>query len=214
MKYILSLATADIGSVNNFYKCIIVVCHNFDRQLLVRHGADPNIPDKDGDTPMHEALRHHTLLQLKTVSSPPVPGIIDHRNNPVSNSRGDGSGGGSGITLRNLLAGSRAVHEHENVTDKEYGVSTPLRQIENRIPCSEKQAAELWASKNPAYLEMFASPVTAVQRLMAELLETADEFRRLHIDSEISDNVADDYMNDDASKTDAMVRFLAGSLHV
>lgn len=24
-----------------------------------------NIPDKDGDTPLHEALRNHTLSQLK-----------------------------------------------------------------------------------------------------------------------------------------------------
>ena len=24
-----------------------------------------NVPDKDGDTPLHEALRHHTLSQLR-----------------------------------------------------------------------------------------------------------------------------------------------------
>jgi len=34
-------------------------------QLLVREGANLNIPDKDGDTPLHEALRHHTLSQLR-----------------------------------------------------------------------------------------------------------------------------------------------------
>lgn len=34
-------------------------------QLLVREGANLNIPDKDGDTPLHEALRHHTLFQLR-----------------------------------------------------------------------------------------------------------------------------------------------------
>ena len=34
-------------------------------QLLVREGCDVNIPDKDGDTPLHEALRHHTLSQLR-----------------------------------------------------------------------------------------------------------------------------------------------------
>ncbi|EDV97630.1 GH16977 [Drosophila grimshawi] len=33
--------------------------------LLVQDGADLNIADKDGDTPLHEALRHHTLSQLK-----------------------------------------------------------------------------------------------------------------------------------------------------
>ncbi|XP_073986784.1 E3 ubiquitin-protein ligase MIB1-like [Rhodnius prolixus] len=34
-------------------------------RLLVREGANLNITDKDGDTPMHEALRHHTLSQIK-----------------------------------------------------------------------------------------------------------------------------------------------------
>lgn len=34
-------------------------------RLLVREGCDLNIPDKDGDTPLHEALRHHTLSQLR-----------------------------------------------------------------------------------------------------------------------------------------------------
>ncbi|ENN77294.1 hypothetical protein YQE_06120, partial [Dendroctonus ponderosae] len=34
-------------------------------RLLVREGANLNIADKDGDTPLHEALRHHTLSQLR-----------------------------------------------------------------------------------------------------------------------------------------------------
>ncbi|RWS13086.1 E3 ubiquitin-protein ligase MIB1-like protein [Dinothrombium tinctorium] len=34
-------------------------------RLLVREGANLNILDKDGDTPLHEALRHHTLSQLR-----------------------------------------------------------------------------------------------------------------------------------------------------
>lgn len=34
-------------------------------KLLVNEGANLNVPDKDGDTPLHEALRHHTLSQLR-----------------------------------------------------------------------------------------------------------------------------------------------------
>ncbi|XP_045135412.1 E3 ubiquitin-protein ligase MIB1-like isoform X2 [Portunus trituberculatus] len=34
-------------------------------RLLVREGANLNLADKDGDTPLHEALRHHTLSQLR-----------------------------------------------------------------------------------------------------------------------------------------------------
>merc|ERR1712168_821247 len=34
-------------------------------RLLVREGANLNITDKDGDSPLHEALRHHTLSQLR-----------------------------------------------------------------------------------------------------------------------------------------------------
>lgn len=34
-------------------------------QLLVQLGAMLNVPDKDGDTPLHEALRHHTLSQIR-----------------------------------------------------------------------------------------------------------------------------------------------------
>ena len=34
-------------------------------RLLVNSGANLNLKDKDGDTALHEALRHHTLEQLK-----------------------------------------------------------------------------------------------------------------------------------------------------
>ena len=34
-------------------------------QLLVRESCSLNLADKDGDTPLHEALRHHTLSQLR-----------------------------------------------------------------------------------------------------------------------------------------------------
>ncbi|KAG1924580.1 E3 ubiquitin-protein ligase mib1, partial [Pimephales promelas] len=33
--------------------------------LLVRAEAKLDVQDKDGDTPLHEALRHHTLSQLR-----------------------------------------------------------------------------------------------------------------------------------------------------
>lgn len=31
----------------------------------MREDCNLNIADKDGDTPLHEALRHHTLSQLR-----------------------------------------------------------------------------------------------------------------------------------------------------
>lgn len=34
-------------------------------RLLVREGCNLNLADKDGDTALHEALRHHTLSQLR-----------------------------------------------------------------------------------------------------------------------------------------------------
>ena len=34
-------------------------------QLLVEEGASTDIGDKCGDRPLHEALRHHTISQLR-----------------------------------------------------------------------------------------------------------------------------------------------------
>ena len=34
-------------------------------RLLVRECCNLNVADKDGDTALHEALRHHTLSQLR-----------------------------------------------------------------------------------------------------------------------------------------------------
>ena len=34
-------------------------------QLLVEKGASMDIGDKFGDRPLHEALRHHTMSQLR-----------------------------------------------------------------------------------------------------------------------------------------------------
>lgn len=47
--------------INLFFS--VFVC--FLSQLLVRAEAKLDVQDKDGDTPLHEALRHHTLSQLR-----------------------------------------------------------------------------------------------------------------------------------------------------
>ena len=36
-------------------------------QLLVEEGANLDCGDKFGDCPLHEALRHHTMSQLKNL---------------------------------------------------------------------------------------------------------------------------------------------------
>ncbi|OWA50120.1 E3 ubiquitin-protein ligase MIB1 [Hypsibius exemplaris] len=39
--------------------------HSHVVRMLVREGCDVNLPDKDGDTPLHEALRSYTLSQIR-----------------------------------------------------------------------------------------------------------------------------------------------------
>lgn len=153
---------------------------------------------------MHEALRHHTLLQLKTVGTPPAPGVGLGNNprDPNTKFRSDG-----GISLRNILAGNRVVRDYRELSDDyEFGYSDVSRTVTNH-PCPAEQARELWAAKGPAYLEMFASPVSAVQRLMAELLGAAEEFRRSRISSS-SDNEADDNKDSDPTTIDTAVRLV------
>lgn len=42
-----------------------------------------NIPDKDGDTPLHEALRHHTLSQLRQLQDMQDVGKVTAQCNKV-----------------------------------------------------------------------------------------------------------------------------------
>jgi len=153
---------------------------------------------------MHEALRHHTLLQLKTVGSPPPPGVGmgNGRMDPNTKFRTDGGGG---TLLRNFLAGNRVVREFRDVTnnvDRMYSISVTT----TTSPCPVETARNLWATKGPAYLEMFASPISAVQRLMAELLGAADEFRRLRIST--NGDIDSDDDNTDNSVTQVRTIFI------
>ena len=40
-------------------------------QLLVEEGANMDLGDKFGDRPLHEALRHHTMSQLRHLKESP-----------------------------------------------------------------------------------------------------------------------------------------------
>nr|XP_009862485.1 E3 ubiquitin-protein ligase MIB1 [Ciona intestinalis] len=62
-------ANLDIQNVNQQTPLHLAVerQHTQIVRLLVREGACVNLTDKDGDSPLHEALRHHTLWQLRTL---------------------------------------------------------------------------------------------------------------------------------------------------
>ncbi|KAG8187082.1 hypothetical protein JTE90_016178 [Oedothorax gibbosus] len=54
-------------------------------RLLVREKCSLNIPDKDGDTPLHEALRHHTLSQLRQLQDMQEGGKVGASNETTMN---------------------------------------------------------------------------------------------------------------------------------
>lgn len=156
---------------------------------------------------MHEALRHHTLLQLKVVSAPPPPGVGygNSRRDPNTKFRTDGGGG---TLLRNFLAGNRVVREFREITNdvqRQYTLSVTT----TTNPCPVETARTLWAAKGPAYLEMFASPISAVQRLMAELLGAADEFRRLRISNNGDVDSDDDNTDNDVTQVRIILMFMS-----
>lgn len=63
------------------FKILTLICF----QLLVRAGAKLDIQDKDGDTPLHEALRHHTLSQLRQLQDMQDVGKVDAAWEPSKN---------------------------------------------------------------------------------------------------------------------------------
>uniref|UniRef100_A0A8C6FLP0 RING-type E3 ubiquitin transferase n=1 Tax=Moschus moschiferus TaxID=68415 RepID=A0A8C6FLP0_MOSMO len=70
-----------LAALNNHVEVAELLVH----QLLVRAGAKLDIQDKDGDTPLHEALRHHTLSQLRQLQDMQDVGKVDAAWEPSKN---------------------------------------------------------------------------------------------------------------------------------
>lgn len=145
---------------------------------------------------MHEALRHHTLLQLKTVGPSPSPGagVGNHPRDSNTKFRSDS---GCGVTLRNILAGNRAMREYRDLPQQSYDQYDLISQTSTTRPYPVETATEQWANSGSSYTGTFTSPVSTVQRLMVELLGAADEFRRLHISASDDDGDIDGDKRDD-----------------
>ncbi|EGW07575.1 E3 ubiquitin-protein ligase MIB1 [Cricetulus griseus] len=80
-------ANLDIQNVNQQTALHLAVerQHTQIVRLLVRAGAKLDIQDKDGDTPLHEALRHHTLSQLRQLQDMQDVGKVDAAWEPSKN---------------------------------------------------------------------------------------------------------------------------------
>lgn len=77
-------------------------------RLLVREGANLNIADKDGDTPLHEALRHHTLSQLRQLQDTSDVGKL------IMGLTSQGADKKSSTTIASILATNGADLEIKN----------------------------------------------------------------------------------------------------
>ncbi|KAG8442174.1 hypothetical protein GDO86_011104 [Hymenochirus boettgeri] len=80
-------ANLDIQNVNQQTALHLAVerQHTQIVRLLVRAEAKLDIQDKDGDTPLHEALRHHTLSQLRQLQDMQDVGKVDTTWEPSKN---------------------------------------------------------------------------------------------------------------------------------
>lgn len=155
---------------------------------------------------MHEALRHHTLLQLKAGGTPPTPGLV-MGNSPCrdANTKFRGDGGGGSVTLRNLLVGTRGAAREsrrlpsDNDDAQACAVSSPVDH------------PALSVAKGPP---ANSSPMSTVHRLMTELLGVATEFKRLHNYSEDGTEVDADKDDEAVSLVASAVSFQSGILYV
>lgn len=155
---------------------------------------------------MHEALRHHTLLQLKAGGAPSTPGLV-MGNSPCRdvNTKFRGDVGGGSVTLRNLLVGTR-------------GTARETRRLpsddDNTQACAASGPVDhpaLSVAKSPP---ANSSPMSTVHRLMTELLGVASEFRRLHSYSEDGTEVDADKDDEAGSLVASAVSFQSGILYL
>ncbi|KAK6622885.1 E3 ubiquitin-protein ligase mib1 [Polyplax serrata] len=109
-------------------------------RLLVREGSNLNIPDKDGDTPLHEALRHHTLSQLRQLQDVQDVGKL------LMNLGSQGADKKSSASIACFLAGNGA-----DLTLKNKKGQTPLDLCPDPNLC--KALAKCHKDKNTDQIE-------------------------------------------------------------
>uniref|UniRef100_A0A8C7DWL7 E3 ubiquitin-protein ligase MIB1 n=1 Tax=Naja naja TaxID=35670 RepID=A0A8C7DWL7_NAJNA len=97
-------ANLDIQNVNQQTALHLAVERQHTQILLVRAGAKLDIQDKDGDTPLHEALRHHTLSQLRQLQDMQDVGKVDTAWEPSKNTVIDNGIGYSGAEKKSAAS--------------------------------------------------------------------------------------------------------------